>query len=134
MNTIVLTQDGPLECRGELQIVTPEGIERARASETWLCRCGLSENKPYCDGSHRQAGFRDETISAVLPNADPRALAPLRITLRPNGPLRLDGPCEVRNAAGELLFAGDETALCRCGHSAKKPFCDGTHRKTGFAT
>jgi 3-phenylpropionate/trans-cinnamate dioxygenase ferredoxin subunit len=31
-----------------------------------------------------------------------------------------------------LVFAGEQTALCRCGRSAKKPFCDGTHRQIGF--
>jgi CDGSH-type Zn-finger protein len=54
------------------------------------------------------------------------------VTLRSNGPLRLDGHFEVRHPSSGLICAGGETALCRCGQSAKKPFCDGTHRQVGF--
>jgi CDGSH-type Zn-finger protein len=46
--------------------------------------------------------------------------------------LKLEGPCEVRAPDGTLLMRGGETALCRCGHSGKRPFCDGTHRSIGF--
>jgi len=42
------------------------------------------------------------------------------VTLRPNGPLRLDGRFEVRQPSSGLIFAGGETALCRCGQSGKK--------------
>jgi CDGSH-type Zn-finger protein len=38
----------------------------------------------------------------------------------------------VVNAEGEQLFQGDDVALCRCGASANKPFCDGSHRETEF--
>jgi hypothetical protein len=55
---------------------------------------------------------------------------PLGIKLRKDGPLRLDGPCEVRAPDGTPLFRAVETALCRCGQSSKKPLCDGTHRTT----
>ena len=57
MNTIMVTNNGPLECRGELEIVTVDGVIVAQETETWLCRCGQSANKPYCDGSHKTAGF-----------------------------------------------------------------------------
>ncbi len=54
------------------------------------------------------------------------------VTLRPDGPLLLSGDLEVRGPDGTVLFAGTRTALCRCGHSAKKPFCDGSHKAAGF--
>jgi CDGSH-type Zn-finger protein/uncharacterized Fe-S cluster protein YjdI len=52
--------DGPLRVRGSLEIVTGTGKTVARTTECWLCRCGHSRNKPYCDGSHKAAGFRSD--------------------------------------------------------------------------
>ncbi|HTN54279.1 MAG TPA: (4Fe-4S)-binding protein [Anaeromyxobacter sp.] len=54
------------------------------------------------------------------------------VTLRPDGPLLLSGDVEVLGPDGTVLFAGPKTALCRCGHSARKPFCDGSHKAAGF--
>jgi uncharacterized Fe-S cluster protein YjdI len=51
---------------------------------------------------------------------------------RPNGPLFLRGNVEVRDEAGNLLRRTTRAALCRCGGSANKPFCDNTHRTNGF--
>lgn len=50
-----------------------------------------------------------------------------------NGPIlvQVEGDCVVRSASGEKLQPGP-LALCRCGQSQNKPFCDGTHRKVGF--
>jgi CDGSH-type Zn-finger protein/uncharacterized Fe-S cluster protein YjdI len=49
---------GPLHVSGNLEVVTGTGKTVNRVTETWLCRCGHSQNKPYCDGSHKTAGFR----------------------------------------------------------------------------
>jgi len=49
-----------------------------------------------------------------------------------NGPLLLRGDIRVLDAEGNVLYEGDRAALCRCGGSANKPFCDGTHAKNGF--
>jgi CDGSH-type Zn-finger protein len=38
----------------------------------------------------------------------------------------------VTDAAGNVLYEGERAALCRCGGSSNKPFCDGTHKKNGF--
>lgn len=54
------------------------------------------------------------------------------ITLAANGPILVNGPVELKNAKGEPIEAGQATALCRCGGSVNKPFCDGTHQKIGF--
>jgi len=53
------------------------------------------------------------------------------IRVTENGPYLVDG-LEIRNAAGEVLGAPERYALCRCGGSANKPFCDGTHARQGF--
>jgi len=133
MNTIVPTLHGPYEVRGELEIVTADGQGLTETKEAWLCRCGQSATKPYCDGSHTRTEFRDHSEPQPQASAaQPGANAVLRIGLRVNGPLRIEGPCQVLHPVAGLIFAGEQTALCRCGQSAKKPFCDGTHRHIGF--
>jgi len=51
-----------------------------------------------------------------------------------NGPLLVKGTVQVVDAQGEIIQTqpGQPVALCRCGHSASKPFCDGSHQKAGF--
>ena len=51
--------DGPLEVSGNIEIVSGTGRTIGRTTKTWLCRCGQSANKPYCDGAHRKIGFTD---------------------------------------------------------------------------
>jgi CDGSH-type Zn-finger protein len=54
------------------------------------------------------------------------------ITIRKNGPYIVSGSVELRDADGQVYAAQETMALCRCGASTKKPFCDGTHSKVGF--
>ena len=56
------------------------------------------------------------------------------VTVQPrtNGPLFVRGPMTIVDARGEVVREGMRMALCRCGGSANKPFCDGTHRTIGF--
>jgi CDGSH-type Zn-finger protein len=58
----------------------------------------------------------------------------VKITVRPNGPLRVEGRIRLLDANGDEwdLTSKPAFSLCRCGHSANKPFCDGTHAKIGF--
>ena len=49
-----------------------------------------------------------------------------------NGPLLVSGGVRVLDAEGAVLYEGEKAALCRCGGSGNKPFCDGTHKKNGF--
>lgn len=58
----------------------------------------------------------------------------VKITVRPNGPLRVEGPLRLFDAnGGEWDLTGKPAfSLCRCGASANKPFCDGSHAKIGF--
>jgi CDGSH-type Zn-finger protein len=60
----------------------------------------------------------------------------LEIVVRENGPYLIRGPVRVVDADGnefELPTNKPNVALCRCGGSTRKPFCDGTHARTGFA-
>ncbi len=52
--------DGPLALTGEVEFVTSDGQVAAPEAARYLCRCGLSKTKPYCDGSHKDAGFSSE--------------------------------------------------------------------------
>ncbi|MFF7291687.1 CDGSH iron-sulfur domain-containing protein [Microbacterium sp. NPDC008134] len=59
--TITAYPDGPLLVRGDIDLVDADGkpVERHRRTVA-LCRCGLSAIKPFCDGTHKPAGFRTE--------------------------------------------------------------------------
>jgi hypothetical protein len=56
----------------------------------------------------------------------------LRITPVPNGPLLVAGNLEVVSGTGRTTNRVERTALCRCGQSANKPYCDGSHTAAGF--
>jgi CDGSH-type Zn-finger protein len=59
----------------------------------------------------------------------------VKIAIRPNGPLLVTGSIDLVDPDGNAvnIAAGKTTvALCRCGQSSTKPFCDGTHGKVGF--
>jgi uncharacterized Fe-S cluster protein YjdI len=57
---------------------------------------------------------------------------PLDVCASENGPLLVSGGVRVLDGKGAVLYEGDKAALCRCGGSSNKPFCDGTHKKNGF--
>ena len=59
-----------------------------------------------------------------------------KIIVNNNGNIRIEGEFDLFDAAGTKYdLAGRTTiSLCRCGHSNKKPFCDGSHRTAGFAS
>ncbi len=56
------------------------------------------------------------------------------ITVRPNGPLLVQGNFRLQDADGRAFSVSTEkpVALCRCGQSKSRPFCDGSHRTCGF--
>jgi CDGSH-type Zn-finger protein len=114
-------------------LLEAEGAPRDDASVV-LCRCGHSSNKPYCDGTHRHVGFVDSGVvsldgeSACSPAAGRLTIIPI-----PDGPLKCMGGVALSSADGRIREIQD-IRLCRCGGSATKPFCDGTHRRNGFVS
>ncbi|RPH96689.1 CDGSH iron-sulfur domain-containing protein [candidate division KSB1 bacterium] len=56
----------------------------------------------------------------------------LTITINKNGPYVVTNVHVLQNSKGEALATKDVISLCRCGQSKSKPFCDGSHRTTGF--
>lgn len=57
-----------------------------------------------------------------------------KISALPNGPLMIEGNLIVTNSLGETIKESEKVFLCRCGQSANKPFCDGSHKKINFKT
>jgi CDGSH-type Zn-finger protein/uncharacterized Fe-S cluster protein YjdI len=131
INSVTLSAQGPLSIRGRVKV----GDSPVEARVT-LCRCGASRNKPYCDNSHASSGFAhdgrlgpagEKSTGAAAAGAD------FVVMPRPNGPLHCTGSVELVGSDGVRAVVS-ETWLCRCGGSSRKPFCDGTHRKIGFAS
>ena len=123
---------GPLCVTGTVRVEMPDGEVR-EMSEAAFCRCGRSQDKPFCDGSHVPAGFEDDGLieGGRLAPSEGGDGGPVMLSCAPNGPLLVRGPLTVVAEDGRTA-SGAKGALCRCGASATKPFCDGTHRRTGF--
>ena len=130
-NVVVVTNNGPLVVKGDLDIDgAPEDAPglRFRAS---LCRCGQSKNKPFCDNSHEDADFKEHgAVGETGESGD--SGGPLKIGKAPNGPLLFSGNFSIVSSSARAAWQGSRAALCRCGHSNNKPFCDGRHKEIGF--
>jgi len=74
MTKITVVHNGPIRVEGEFSICDPEGREFGLAGRTLisLCRCGQSQNKPFCDGSHGRTGFQDPVTARDLPPPKPK--------------------------------------------------------------
>ena len=61
-------------------------------------------------------------------------MAATKITINSNGPIKVEGDFEIVDPQGQTFGLAGRTviSLCRCGHSANKPFYDGSHKTTGF--
>jgi len=129
VNQARLWEHGPLEMRGDLTIAGAPAGTRAV-----LCRCGASKSKPWCDNSHVDIGFKatGEPKPAEEPVALEKTGGPLTISLAEDGPIHVEGNLEICAGSGREVAATTDTWLCRCGASANKPFCDGSHKKIGF--
>ena len=130
--TMRVEPDGPLWVRGAIRLKLPNGAT-TEDTRVALCRCGRSAHKPYCDNSHAKAGFRDPGAlgEGKMKPADGTEDAGVELSTAPNGPLFLKGRITLEGADGRSV-EGVGTALCRCGASARKPFCDGAHKRIGF--
>jgi len=132
VNTINVAYNGPLFIRGRLAIEDAPAEAPGLAFRAALCRCGKSRNKPFCDNSHEKEAFSD--YGAVGESGAEEASSGGELEIKPikDGPLMLNGNVTVRNSSGRDAWHGDRVALCRCGESANKPFCDGAHKRVGF--
>lgn len=129
VNTVRLRENGPMAIEAELQI---RGVAQTVPRAT-LCRCGQSQNKPYCDGSHTAASFSatGEPAAKEFGALDQRN-GPVNVQPLPHGPLLVKGNMEIVSGTGRTVNKVTEVYLCRCGHSKNKPYCDGSHKAAGF--
>jgi CDGSH-type Zn-finger protein/uncharacterized Fe-S cluster protein YjdI len=127
VNTVNIRESGPLAIRGPLSINGKDIGFRAT-----LCRCGKSNNKPFCDGSHVGAFVASgEPLSGDVTALEQRD-GPISISPQINGPLEISGNLEICAGTGRTVTRVTQAMLCRCGHSKNKPFCDGSHAVVGF--
>ncbi|HTA44403.1 MAG TPA: CDGSH iron-sulfur domain-containing protein [Bryobacteraceae bacterium] len=70
---ITVRNDGSIRVEGEFEILDPEGKAFGLGGRAFisLCRCGQSQNKPFCDGSHAKTGFQDKVVARDLPAPAP---------------------------------------------------------------
>lgn len=74
--TLTASPDGPLFVRGTVKVVDADGGVFRSASRVALCRCGASRHRPFCDGSHAEAGFRDPAPAPPQVIVEPGAELP----------------------------------------------------------
>lgn len=133
-NSARLAVDGPIYIEGRIDLVFADGT-RENENRVALCRCGDSKNKPFCDNSHIEAGYSDHGTLAVAMLAPGDGEDPgtqVELSSAPNGPLLIRGPIEIQSADGTDTQSGVKGALCRCGASQNRPYCDGSHVAAGF--
>lgn len=189
--TITPLENGPLLVAKLTGLEGEDGVIKTDP-KTALCRCGMSKNKPFCDGAHADAGFssergKNENDERLVFEGDPvtfyeniaicshagfcprgtpgdwrpedgeqeftdeeliekvrkcpsGALSyarggsehrdqerPPKIRVKQGGPLEIEGGIELRNTEWGEGASREHYALCRCGASKMKPFCDGSH-------
>lgn len=198
-------ENGPYKVDGTVEVVNASGQTVNTEGPAFLCRCGGSNNKPFCDGTHKKNGFvgtevadrgpiadrRDEyqgdgitiyddrsvcahigectdglpavwklgtepwidpqgatadriaevvrkcpsgALSYALPgSADPvEEELDVQVVASKNGPYFVRGSLQVSSPDGSEYERRNRQALCRCGGSKNKPFCDGTHWSINF--
>jgi uncharacterized Fe-S cluster protein YjdI/CDGSH-type Zn-finger protein len=95
-------------------------VDRASADEiaevVMRCPTGALHFERFDDGA-QEVGSDETTVET-----------------RPNGPLFVRGKVRIQDLSGHVIRDDTRVALCRCGGSENKPFCDGTHRMIGFRT
>lgn len=134
-NTIMVRPNGPLICSSEVNVTIQDedGNIIAKEKELALCRCGQSANKPFCDGSHKKSkiaspqNFTDERIEDLPMQQDE-----LLIIVKPDAMLLIKSPVTIFSRDGKSVTTRTKGALCRCGASENKPFCDRQHKQCNF--
>ncbi len=120
--------------RGQLSIDGAPDNAPGLQTRAALCRCGESKNKPFCDNSHESAGFKDYGAIGDTGQPNSETGGPLAIKCAKDGPLLVKGNLTLSGGSGRDSWSGKQVALCRCGASENKPFCDGAHKKVGFSS
>jgi len=133
-NRVSLEKDGPVYFYGDIEIQDHEGNTLLEDTRAAICRCGATGNGPLCDNSHEKDEFKADTDAdrSKLPEASAESHDKLIIKMMKDGPAILSGTYTMESDTFEPQTSSQGVALCRCGGSTTKPFCDGTHRDIGF--
>lgn len=131
INRIIAHSDGYLQFIGNL-VIQGANVQIDHETRATLCRCGASENKPFCDNAHKTIDFVTPELIVVKHDETADQGGQLVITAHKNGSYKVVGNLQIEDEHGTVIFTGSKTWLCRCGGSNKKPFCDSTHNKNGF--
>ena len=132
-NEVLVSNGGPLQITGNITLVHEDGRVQY-ANHLSLCRCGHSRSRPVCDDQHVDMEFLHSgkifEVSEVAASSRPSKIT---ISCIKDGPITFRGRMRLHNQFGQecVKMRG---SLCRCGQSASKPFCDGSHSRVGFKT
>lgn len=122
-NELQVTPGGPLRMTGNITLIDEDGGV-THSNNLSLCRCGASKNKPICDDKHLDIEFFDNgaigQMSDWMPVTRPQTIT---VTCVKDGPLKFRGYLRIYNKRGQECITMNG-ALCRCGKSSKKPFCE----------
>jgi len=132
-NEALVTNAGPLQLTGNITLVHEDGTVQY-ANHVTLCRCGASQSKPTCSGQHLEKEFLNPgKISEASEIAASQRPSKITLSCIKDGPITFRGRLRLHNQFNQecVKMRG---SLCRCGQSANKPFCDGSHSRTGFKT
>ena len=136
MASIEPKADGPLVVTGVTSCSNSLGATLAVTDPFYLCRCGGSANKPFCDGTHKKNGFKSAREAPPPAAASPASGATRAVAAAPSVLVKKDGPYLVTGVPDIKCDVAPadpmQYALCRCGASKTKPYCDGSHRAAGF--
>jgi CDGSH-type Zn-finger protein/uncharacterized Fe-S cluster protein YjdI len=128
VNLLRVRENGPYAIHAAIDLAGHGHSLRAT-----LCRCGKSANKPFCDNSHREGGFiATGELAAIESEPLETRDGTLHIMPLADGPLQVAGNLEICSGTRRTVSRTENARLCRCGGSANKPFCDGTHTRIGF--
>jgi len=132
-NEVLITNGGPLQITGNITLVHEDGRVQY-ANHLSLCRCGHSRSKPVCDDQHVDMEFlHSGKIYEVSEVAASKRPSKITVSCIKDGPITFRGRIRLHNQFRQecVKIRG---SLCRCGQSANKPFCDGSHERVGFKT
>jgi len=133
-NRVQLQEDGPIYFFGDIEVVDHEGTPILRDTRFALCRCGGSSNKPACDNAHQKLEWKADVNANrdKMPSPSTDKKGALLIKLMKNGPAILEGNYVMESSRMEPHASDKGIALCRCGATSTKPFCDGAHKAINF--
>ena len=134
-NSIMVRPNGPLICKGDTAITLLNEDDQLilKDNEFALCRCGESNTKPFCDGSHKikkiemSQSFVDERKKSIEDITEE-----LTIKVKKNAMYIVQGAMTIFSRDGLSKTTRTKAALCRCGMSDNKPFCDTKHKTCNF--